>query len=346
MTSTGRYFKLNEAACAILQRFIGFQDGMFIDLNALPADELAARSFFEQYLVKNKIFVAEKSGEPALRARRFTCVLLSSRLVSRMADHLGFMLRTPFAVTSIALCISLATHYLDSSILRTSYLTTITLQPWEYLSIAILFIAMSIFHECGHATACHRFSGLAGPVKFIYEHGLPSFAVDVSPMTVLDKHQKLVVTASGVYFQILFLFFSYPFLASYEFGRVFMGIGLFSALYNAIPFYKNDGYWALCDLLGYKLSMRDHRKDPQNNWTGQIIYTCWMNFAMVSIVWSAVHFAVTVAPRAFSGLADYPSGTRYVGITLVTLNLILVTTFSLSIFVNRFRFIQKYFRPS
>jgi putative peptide zinc metalloprotease protein len=125
-----------------------------------------------------------------------------------------------------------------------------TTVSWPLLYTIIL--VSIFFHELGHLAACHRWGSPHGPLGFGLYFFNPVFYVDVTAAWRLNRLQRAVVDAGGIYIQLLFapiclaLFWATG-DATYLLAIMVIDLILIG---NLEPFMKLDGYWLLSDLTG------------------------------------------------------------------------------------------------
>ena len=112
------------------------------------------------------------------------------------------------------------------------------------------FISVT-FHEFGHVTATEFFGAKQNGIGGGFYIFTPVYFADVSDIWKLPKNQKIVVSLSGVYFELIIcsLYVSLGLLLKNEFIILVGSLIFIKTLYNLIPFLRSDGYWILTDLL-------------------------------------------------------------------------------------------------
>lgn len=122
---------------------------------------------------------------------------------------------------------------------------------FEYPLRTLLIVSFStLIHEFGHIMAYRAFGGS------YYSFGLgiyfivPVLFVDLSLSNRMPLQHRLVISLSGVYFELIYvalLLIVDIILFSGEL-RILAFLVFLQTLWNLNPFFKNDGYWVLSDL--------------------------------------------------------------------------------------------------
>lgn len=125
--------------------------------------------------------------------------------------------------------------------------------------LCLLFI---FIHEIGHATASNYFGCTTSTIGFGLYIFLPVLYTDVSKIWMLDKQKRIIVNLGGIYFQLiinLLLITAYTFVNTIE-SREWLTYLITSnsivIITSLLPFFRNDGYWILCDLLSINNLLR------------------------------------------------------------------------------------------
>ena len=118
--------------------------------------------------------------------------------------------------------------------------------------LTLVFLVTVIFHELGHLAACQRAQCPHGPLGFGLYFFMPVFYVDVTAAWRLNRYQRALVDAGGLYIQLLFV--PLALLLFWATGdRTYLTVIALIDLVlisNLVPFMKLDGYWLLSDLTG------------------------------------------------------------------------------------------------
>lgn len=127
--------------------------------------------------------------------------------------------------------------------------------PFSLSDLVIFYfasIAVTLFHELGHASACRRFECPHGDVGFALYLIYPAFYTDVTKVWRLPRLKRAVVDLGGVYFQaILFIGLTlYVLLTNDVLALRLLWAMNFMMFLTLNPVFKMDGYWLLTDLSG------------------------------------------------------------------------------------------------
>lgn len=120
--------------------------------------------------------------------------------------------------------------------------------PLFYLSL----IAITFFHELGHATACRHYECPHGDVGLGFYFIYPAFYTDVTKSWRLSPLRRAVVDAGGLYFQCLLVvgLTAYVLLTQSLFASRLVWVMNLTMLHTLNPVFKLDGYWLFTDLSG------------------------------------------------------------------------------------------------
>ena len=116
----------------------------------------------------------------------------------------------------------------------------------------VAIVAVTLFHELGHAAACRRFECPHGDIGFALYLIYPAFYTDVTKVWRLPRLKRAVVDIGGVYFQaIIFVVLTPYVLITHDLLalRVLWMMNL-TMFFTLNPIFKMDGYWLLSDLSG------------------------------------------------------------------------------------------------
>lgn len=119
---------------------------------------------------------------------------------------------------------------------------------------SIIILITLLFHELGHSISAYLFTKRLKYIGFgFYNKILPVFFADVSHTWHLKKDERIIVTLSGIYMQllinsVLIFFIKIKLLEQSNIINQFFLMNGLIIIYTLIPFLRNDGYWVLSDL--------------------------------------------------------------------------------------------------
>lgn len=123
---------------------------------------------------------------------------------------------------------------------------------WDLPLFYVAIIAVTLFHELGHASACRRFECPHGDIGFALYIIYPAFYTDVTKVWRLPRLKRAVVDIGGIYFQaILFVALTVYVMFTHDlFALRLLWVMNFMMFFTLNPIFKMDGYWLLSDLSG------------------------------------------------------------------------------------------------
>lgn len=174
--------------------------------------------------------------------------LLSPQTLAPMARLLQICFHKEVAAVLVAL-IAVA-HLLAYRAMGFPPNIDMTTVSWPLLYTVIL--VSIFFHELGHLAACHRWGAPHGPLGFGLYFFNPVFYVDVTAAWRLNRYQRAVVDAGGIYIQLLFAPLCLLLFWATQDPTYLLAIMVIDMILigNLEPFMKLDGYWLLSDLTG------------------------------------------------------------------------------------------------
>ncbi len=131
--------------------------------------------------------------------------------------------------------------------------------PIGALSLGLSLIVLKALHECGHAFAAAQFGCRVPTMGVAFMFLTPMFYTDVSDAWRLsDKTQRIWISAAGVIVELgvaIVATFVWSFLPDGVFRTVAFVLAstawIMSLVINLNPLMKFDGYYILCDLIGF-----------------------------------------------------------------------------------------------
>jgi hypothetical protein len=124
--------------------------------------------------------------------------------------------------------------------------------PGVLLLVYGLAVAGTIFHELGHATACHYGGARPGRMGVGLYYVWPVFYTDVTDSYRLDRRGRIRTDLGGVYFNGVFalVLAAVFFRTGFEPLLLVILIQHVQAAQQLVPWLRLDGYYVLTDLVG------------------------------------------------------------------------------------------------
>jgi putative peptide zinc metalloprotease protein len=191
----------------------------------------------------------ERANPPL--ALKFCVPILPERLVRAVAGVLWPLFLPPVIVAMLGGLVALYfwmffIHGMSQSVTEPLY------QPGLFLMLFGLALLSGLFHEFGHATACHY--GGAKPSRIgvgIYVVW-PVFYNDVTDTYRLGRGGRLRTDLGGIYFNVIYslVIVGVYFLTGFEPLLLVIFLEQVMILEQFMPFIRLDGYYMVSDLTG------------------------------------------------------------------------------------------------
>lgn len=129
------------------------------------------------------------------------------------------------------------------------------LSPVQWVYGGLMFFALAIFHEIGHAAALQREGYRPGSIGVGLLFVIPVLFADVSAVSALSRRGMLRVDLAGVCFQLgagSLIFTAGAMNPSWNGSGPLLlagGLAWVAVIWSLVPFIRADGYWFLCDFL-------------------------------------------------------------------------------------------------
>ncbi len=250
----------------------------------------------------------EKEIEPYKKPNylKLSFIILNEKKLSKIVKIFYFLFFKKVAITSIILSITIITYLLFTNL---ELYRSFNLQESLVYFVSIMGLS-AMFHEIGHATATNYFGAKHGGIGGGFYLFSPVAFADVTDIWRLKKSQRIVVSLSGVYFEMLFC----SLLASLGFFIenntlmiIAISIGLFS-FNNLTPFLRNDGYWILSDLIE-KPNLFHHSTEKikevlqffmgkKNNWTAVDVFLLLYGIVSYFLITTFIYYILIVNPNS------------------------------------------------
>ncbi len=214
-----------------------------------------------EYLLTTKLIplgvIADGGGATA--TPRVTPLLgLAGRRTLVPAPAVGVLARAlaplfrPAVVTGVLTILIMMDAWLVASTAVMVRIHHVLASPALILAVLGGTLVSMIFHECGHAAACHYGGGRPGVIGCGMYLLWPAFYTDVTDAYRLDRTARLRTDLGGVYFNAIFaagLGIAYAIDRADALVVVILLVHL-EAFQQLVPVLRLDGYYILSDLAG------------------------------------------------------------------------------------------------
>lgn len=178
----------------------------------------------------------------------FSFNLFSETTIRPLSDRLKVLYAKPI-VLFVCAAFVVAEYLMFSHSMRAIH------HPFRLQDLVLSYVAIvavTLFHELGHASACRRYECPHGDIGFALYFIYPAFYTDVTKVWRLPRLKRAVVDLGGVYFQaIIFVVLTpYVLLTHDLFTLRLLWAMNFMMFFTLNPIFKMDGYWLLSDLSG------------------------------------------------------------------------------------------------
>ncbi|MEZ0065210.1 putative peptide zinc metalloprotease protein [Streptacidiphilus sp. MAP12-20] len=238
-------------------------------------------------------------------------VLFGERRVHRIARSLAWLHRPPVVAAVLIAAVAMDVWMFGYYGAITPVLHVLD-QPVLLLAVFALTVASLVFHEFGHASACHYGGARPGCIGCGLFLIWPSLYTDVTDVYRIGRSGRIRTDLGGVYFNVVFmlglagcyLLTGQPFFLSAVY------LGHFEVLEQLMPAVRLDGYYILGDLAGIPdlygkirpilLSMVPGRRTPPEvaelKRSARVIVTVWV-CSMVPLLLGDLGYALWNLPR-------------------------------------------------
>jgi hypothetical protein len=255
-TGDRRHFRLDDASARLLR---GLMARDCLDPDA-AADSTAVR-FLRGRLLPIGLYrpagkrapIAAAGGGP-LRWQR---PLLPARVVAPLAAMLARAASAWVLVPLLLASVVVQVAWIARTAGGLGYAQVVRLAPADVLALAAFSLARGLLHEFGHAAACWRFARGVGAIGVGVFVVTPVLFCDVSDIHLLRRRHKVLVGLGGTAMDVLALGTLVAFGGAAPVVAKLYWFSLSAVLLNLLPFYRNDGYWVLNDLVGGRDLLRD-----------------------------------------------------------------------------------------
>lgn len=269
--ATGKFFKLNQATVQFLDclKRTGSVDASLDEVKVLPQ---LREGFLAPLLASGVLVEVGKTRQSSKPNTPMESKLISLRAdlldiapLTRSLSWLGRLLYSPLGYMAWAMAVISALYQLivEANKVALSLRNLLSIDWSNFLIFALIYVAVKIMHELGHALAyqryCQRASLAPGPIRT----GIAIFAMTPFPFTdvtgawrLKSRWQRAMIGAGGLYFEtwtiaILTLIWSQT--QSGPVTNIILQVaviaGLLTMFFNLNPAVKLDGYYVLTDLI-------------------------------------------------------------------------------------------------
>jgi putative peptide zinc metalloprotease protein len=185
-------------------------------------------------------------------------------------------------------------------------------QPAGVLTVLVLLLAATLFHEFGHAAGCSYGGAKPGPIGVGLYLWIPAFYTNVTNAYRLNRRGRLRTDLGGVYFNAVFIAAA---AAAYLWSGwapllAVIALSHLEIVQQLLPVVRFDGYYILGDLAGVPnlfghvrpimrslLPGPDHPGAAQLQLRTRVIVTAWvlvtvpaLIFGLGVIAWNTPHY--------------------------------------------------------
>jgi len=199
---------------------------------------------------------APETPEPAPGFAQIRLPLFRGPALAAAATGLRFLFRPRWAAALLLL--SVAVRLVPYEAIPQMGLLRLVRDPWgaftpgQAAALGAIVLAAGLVHELGHAAAAHAAGLRAGEIGVGLNLIYPVYYTKIDHVWAGSRRQRLVISAGGVYFQLL----AGGLLWTYYLSDPGIAAALpalpndLAVLANLQPFLRFDGYWMLSHLCG------------------------------------------------------------------------------------------------
>lgn len=177
----------------------------------------------------------------------------------------------------------------------------ISFSPTHLLTMALVWLALKLIHELGHAAVCRRYGVEINDVGIVFILFAPMPYIDVtSAWRLPSKWQRIHIAAAGMFVELVVASIAAIALVQLGVGtvsntlfQVVLMAGVSTVMFNANPLMRFDGYYMLSDWLEIPNLYSEASKQVQRRAT-------WLFFGP----WRGSRSAITSDPADDNGSAS------------------------------------------
>lgn len=241
VSTGGRYFSVSQQTVALLNVLKNVVQG---ETSSELAEKLSfdlgftvSALEFEEAVTKLPVTFFEHTK--AIREFRWSVSLVQGRSLEMLTKLFSY-----FFSPLLALLLIITSCYALWKIFE-----EYTVRPVNSFLVPLLVLISILFHEIGHAAACHRGGAKPDSIGIGLNRIFPVFYTNVSDIWSRGRWARVRVDVGGIYFQILYAAALTILVPSYPDALAAVSLILILAIFSSLPYFKFDGYWFLGDLL-------------------------------------------------------------------------------------------------
>jgi len=252
--SNERYLKVNTLTKTIFSKFNGEKtiDEIISDLRNdninISVEELV--EFIDCYLKKNNLVEGMSKKKELKITFTFYFPLISASKLNYLFDVLKLLYKRKIVLILMVLCFVIQGTALfgGDANLYIQYKNN----SGNALSIVVLFLIGTIFHEFGHATAARYYNVPIGKMGLGVYLFMPVAFTDLTNIWQIDRWKRIVVNLGGLYFSLIYtsIIWIIGTLCNNVNFLILNIIIIITMLMNLNPLLRMDGYWVVNDFLG------------------------------------------------------------------------------------------------
>lgn len=195
--------------------------------------------------------VANAPRADPLLALALRGVLLPAKVVRPLAAVLAPLFQPILVVAVLAGMLVADVVLVASGALDPAFHSAVG-DPVQVLALIVLLISSTLFHETGHAAACHYGGGKPGAIGVGILLIFPAFYTNVTDAYRLNRAGRLRTDLGGLYFNAIYILAVAALFWATHFPplAVFIVLSHMQMLQQLLPLIRMDGYYILGDLVG------------------------------------------------------------------------------------------------
>lgn len=294
VSSGGKYFSVSQQTAVLLKILRDASQGeTSVELSKKLSAHLGftvSEPEFEEAV--NKLPAAFFEHTTATKEFRWSMPLIQGRSLDLLTRLLSHLFSPSLSLLLVAVsCYELWRIFSDY-----------TIGPIDSLLVPTLVLLSIIFHELGHAAACHRGGAKPELIGVGLSGIFPVFYTNVSDIWSRGKWARIRVDIGGIYFQILYAATLTILVPWHPEALTAISLILLLAAFSCLPYFKFDGYWLLGDFLGLDdlgSSLKNKRKYLKTKYNAGLI----SRYDIVPLVGISIYYAGLVTLLGMTTIA-------------------------------------------